>query len=294
MISRRCTQRGRYFRPDWAINCLVGYVVGYVQMRFGFLLHYLIVMSTHVHYGVTDQVQQDKDSDVPHFTRDMHSLIARARNRFLKRRENLWSAGNGTYNFLASDLLEDMIERYVYALCNPTTDGLVPHYRKWPGLVLTPGPSGKRTYRFRRPPFFFSWFMPEYVEVVVTAPKSPLSPREFMTEVHRRVNERNAETAALMRAEGRKFAGAAYVTSESPFSRSTSKEKSTGGDPQYASSDRAWRREQYLLRQNFLQTYKLCLEAYRAGDTDVVFPNGTFKMVDTYGARCLTSSGHDP
>ena len=292
MGTRRCTQRELLLRPDALLNQILGYALGYAQAKHKFSLHYFIAMSNHHHSGLSDPGMQSTHSNTPDFMRDFHALAARAINRLRGRRGNLWSGGGSTYNFVRSDDTDDMIQRYVYGLHNPVEGELVSSYKKWPGLILTPGPSGRRVYRFKRPALFFSEKMPEWVEVVVEAPQCELTPREFMKRVHERLNVAEKNKQAEMRVKGRKWLGVKAVLRQSPTSRPRTYEPRRQGKPQIATSDR-WRRlEQIQQNREFLIEYERCRDLFRSGDTDVVFPIGTFKLVAYYGAR--SSPGPEP
>ena len=94
-----------------------------------------------------------------------------------------------------------------------------------------------------------------------------------------------------MKIEGRKFMGAKAVKKQSPFVQPQTYEPWRGSHPQVATRDR-WRRLELNQRnRNFLGEYELCRDAFKAGDHDVEFPIGTFKLVAYYGARC---QGRDP
>ena len=122
--------------------------------------------------------------------------------------------------------------------------------------------------------------------MVVEAPECELAPEEFMKRVLERVNDQEEKIQAKFRMQGRKFLGAKKVLKQSPYSQPATHEHWCQSRPQISTSDR-WRRLQRIgASQRFLREYESCLARYRAGETDAVFPLGTYKMVEYYGARC--------
>ena len=86
MLTRRCSERRFFLRPDPALNQVFKYVLAYVAAKTGVMVHMAIVLSNHFHLIVTDP-----EARRPEFMRELDSLIARAMNTLYGRGENFWS-----------------------------------------------------------------------------------------------------------------------------------------------------------------------------------------------------------
>lgn len=272
-------------------NWILAYVLGHQQMKYKFRLHFFVAMGNHYHSGTSDRGYCPSHSSTPHWMRDFNSLSARALNALRGRRGALWSGGGDTYNFVISDNTEDMIDRYCYGFNNPVAATLVSRRQQWPGLLLEPGPSGKRTIRVKKPPVFFSYLMPDEVEITIETPPSELSPREFMKRVYERANFQERQIRLRAAREGRTFMGAKRIRRQSPFAQPRTYEARGSIRPKIATSDRQKRREFLQEDRRFLHRYEECRDAFRARKTDVEFPVGTFEFIAFFGARC---EGRDP
>ncbi|MCA9681742.1 MAG: hypothetical protein KC457_06075, partial [Myxococcales bacterium] len=193
LITRRCSERRYFLRPDPKIVRIFEYLLGLACERYGILLHGYVCMSNHYHLVVTDP-----DGVLPDFLKYFNSLLARATNCARGRWETFW--GGDSYN--AVDLLEegDVLDKLVYTLANPVSAGLVGRVRAWEGATSASLHFGGRRI-VQRPSFFFSKRMPEQVtlELVVPPCLSHMSSRELHGELAVRVAEIEAEFRALGR-----------------------------------------------------------------------------------------------
>ncbi len=80
LLTRRCTQRRFMLVPRGIVPKLFGYCVALAAERHGILVHAVTCMSNHWHAVVTDP-----HGRIPEFSRDVHSLSARALNAHLGR-----------------------------------------------------------------------------------------------------------------------------------------------------------------------------------------------------------------
>lgn len=291
MGTRRCDRREFLLRPDYIANHTIAYVLGYQQGKHKLKTMFFVAMSNHYHNGLEDGASRHDHSVTPHFMRDFNSLSARALNACRGRHGALWSGGGHTYNFVRNASTEDLIEEFVYALTNPVAAGLVSHRKKWPGLLLDPGPSGKRTIRVRRPSWFFSYTMPKEVQITLEAPRCDLSPRAFMKEVYRRANIREREIRKQMKSKGLTFLGEKAVLQRSPFEAPKTEEPWPTPNPLFSIRDKRQLREHIQRNLEFLAHYEESRDKLRSGDRDVEFPVGTFKLPAYYSLAC---EGPDP
>ena len=118
LLTRRCTQRRFMLVPRGIVPKLFGYCVALAAERHGILVHAVTCMSNHWHAVVTDP-----HGRIPDFSRDVHSLSARALNAHLGRWEALWSSQRLSLIELVDAL--DVWDKLVYTLTNPVEAGLV-------------------------------------------------------------------------------------------------------------------------------------------------------------------------
>ena len=77
---------------------------------------------------------------------------------------------------------------------------------------------------------------------------------------------------------GRRFMGADKVLRQNPYSSPDTFEPRRRLSPTLACRDK-WRRiEELQIQKGFKRDHRRCMEQWMAGDRDVVFPLGTYKM----------------
>lgn len=270
MVTRRCTQRQYLLVPRRRTNEMIRYCVAYAASRTGVDLHAVMFMSNHYHIIVTDP-----DGVLPVFVACLNKLIAKTVNASLGRWENLWASEPASYVRLLDD--EAILDKIVYALCNPVQAGLVKHGDQWPGVRY----ARFGTYRVPRPEKFFrtQGSMPRSLELKLEPPPlRGLSRREVQKKIDDLVREREAREQATMRAKRRKFLGAAAVKRQSPFDSPNTREPRRKHSPRVASTNR-WLREEMAARcAAFVRAYAEALSLWQAGKRDVLFPVGTYLM----------------
>ena len=146
MITRRAHGREFRLRPCEKTNAIIRYVVAVVRERIGIELICLTAMSNHWHLCVSDP-----EGRICEFTRDCHSVIARAVNTAHGDFENLWSAEQTSHVICAEP--SDVIAKIAYCMANPVEARLVAHGKNWPG-VRAALPAKPRVVR--RPENFFA------------------------------------------------------------------------------------------------------------------------------------------
>src|SRR5690554_5558575 len=147
LITRRCSERRFFLRPDSKVAHIFVYLLAFVAKTYGIEVHAFVVMSNHYHLVITDT-----QGRLPDFQRDLNSLLARSINAFRGRWESFWD--RRSYSAVA--LLEDadVISKMGYTLANPVAAGLVTRGRQWGGAT-----SGRMRFGWRqtitRPEGFF-------------------------------------------------------------------------------------------------------------------------------------------
>ena len=98
-----------------------------------------------------------------------------------------------------------------------------------------------------------------------------------------------AQVRREFRDTGRTFLGARAARKVDPLSSpDTPAQKDDRLNPQVACKDEDLRKTLLQFIKAFVAEYQACLEEFRQGFTDVLFPGGTYKMVQCYNRDCDT------
>jgi putative transposase len=281
MLTRRCTQRQLLLTPSREVLHLCLYALGYAQQKHGIELHCFVFLSNHEHLQLTDRLGNRAE-----FARDLDRLIAKSVNAHLGRFENLWDSGRPSYvRLLDADAVRENTQ---YILTNPVKDGLVPRAKDWPGLWSDPRHFDGAPIKVKRPAFFYdpTGEMPDEVEIRLTAPPcfAEMNRRDYLEQTYRDIKEFERNVQAERAAKG--FLGRRAILAQDPFGYPKGFEPRFQLNPTLKCRDK-WRRiEQIQADANWLAEYQGCRERSCRGDTDVVFPAGTYYVVRFFGARC--------
>jgi REP element-mobilizing transposase RayT len=258
--------------PRGIVPKLFGYCVALAAERHGIQVHAVTCMSNHYHAVVTDP-----HGRIPEFSRDVHSLSARALNAHLGRWEGFWSSQRVSLVELVDG--SDVWDKLVYTLTNPVEAGLVARSAEWPGLRTRPVDMrrGPRIFKRPRTTFFRRSRLPKEARLCLTVPPllEPLNARSFAQELQERVAAREAAIRERSEAAGQTFMGAAEAQRQRRDTRPKTHELRRGRDPAVASRDRARRLGVLERLRRFRDAYRAALERWRQGAGLVRFPEGT-------------------
>ena len=275
LLTRRCTQRRFILVPRGIVPKLFGYCVALAAERHGIQVHALTVMSNHWHAVLTDP-----HGRIPEFSRDVHSLSARALNAHLGRWEALWSSQRLSLVELVD--APDVWEKLVYTLTNPVEAGLVSRSADWPGLKTRPIDLDRAPLVFKRPRtrFFRRSGLPAQALLKLTVPPAlePLDRTALAQELQARVADREAALREQAKATGRGFMGAHQVKRQRRDARPKTHELRRSRHPSIASRDRTRRLGALERLRRFRDAYRAALERWRQRMGPVRFPEGTYKM----------------
>jgi len=281
LITRRCVQRQFLLTPSPIINEIVTYLIALAASRKGVLIHAVCIMGNHLHLVLTDT-----QGELCEFCRWLFEFIAKCVNAHRGRWEALFASGS---SYSRVELLDDdaVLDKLVYTLSNPVLAGLVPRGKQWPGIRLGPWQLGKvRTAK--RPSFFrVAGPMPANATFVIRKPPNfeHLDDQSYVQLIHQAVAEREKRVRRERGEQGKGFLGVKAIVEQSPTATPWSIESGGQLNPRVASPDK-WRRIQAHQRDKAWQEhYREALEQYRAGNTSVVFPAGTYWMVRYAGAK---------
>jgi REP-associated tyrosine transposase len=282
LITRRCSERRFFLRPSKIVNDIFLYVLALAAQRHGVLVHVLCVLSNHTHLMITDP-----QGRLPAFMQYLDSLVGRAVNASLGRFESFW-ATDGSYSAVEPLCAEDVLAKAAYVLANPVAAGLVRRGAEWPGLWTAPEQIGTTKLTARRPKIFFDpkGYLPETVELELTAPPGFPSAAEFRALLSAAVQELEQKHHEASATKGRRFLGVARVLAQNPFARPPAGEPRFELKPRIAARDK-WRRIEGLLRlKSFVLEYRHALVEWCSGSRNVVFPAGTYHLRVLHGVQC--------
>ena len=279
MVTRRCAQRLYLLVPSDSVNNLLLYCLIYAAKRTGMLIHSVNVVSNHYHIVLTDPFGL-----LPVFMADLNRMVARALNAHHGRWESFWAPGSYDRKLCISP--EDVLDRMVYGMANPTTHGLVEKVDDWPGLSTGPEDLDGRVLRATRPDFFFDpeGSMPEVLEMTLEPPPGfeDWDRAALIAELRQRITAREAQ--AYEEHNGQ-FVGVERVLAMKPTDGPATREPRR--NPRLHIACRCtWRRIEEIHRlQDWHRAYADARQRERAGEREVVFPAGTYWRMHFTGAR---------
>jgi hypothetical protein len=233
------------------------------------------VMSTHYHLVV-----QDPEGRISVFLRELNRLVAKCMNACQGRWEGFWAKGPPHLLLLGDE--EDVIAKIAYVAANPVEAGLVASPGAWPGVMLLPRALARRL-RAKRPAVYFGAESRAPAELVLQV--AALGFENALSRVEAAIAARVSRAHARMRAEGVRFLGRAAVLAASFVKRARSYERRRKLVPVIGAQRPELRRALLAARRAYLAAYREAMAAWRAGDREVVFPWGTWWMVEFHGAR---------
>ena len=288
MITVRCSFREFKLVPTEECVAIFRYQLAIVAKRYGMLIHEFVVMSNHFHIVLTDP-----GGAMPDFTRDLNSGVARALNALARDRENVFSTERPNFVRCVGDeaeIGESIADRCVYTLVNPVAAGLVRRAKEWPGATSWAMEYG-RPVSVKRPAIkFFGKKRPKEVELVLTRPSGfdeSMSDAEVRAEIRARVREKEVEVLEEHRKKGQPFVGVAAVRAQSRLQRPATPHGKDIDDVTLTIVARnkwaAIAAKQQV--KEFTNRYREALKRWKAGEHDVVFPYGTWRMARYFGVQ---------
>ncbi len=275
MFTRRCTQRQYLLKPDKITNEAFLYCFTVAAKRHDIEVHWLVVMSNHIHFGA-----RDKTANYPDFLTYLYSLSARCMNVHRKRWENFWSTEQPNALELADS--EARFDKMIYGLTNPVKDHSVDRVRLWPGFCSLSYQMRGQSMVVRRPRKFFNpnGHMP--TEVTLYFARLPgfehLSEKQWRKKILKAVTAEEHKAAEVRARTGRKLLGRKAVRRQSAFSYPETTTKRRGLRPRVATRNKTLRIKLLEQHKKFVARYREAFERLKVGDRNVRFPWGTFKL----------------
>jgi len=282
MITRRCSERRFFLRPDRETNNAFIYCLAVAAQKYGIKVIFTVTMSNHHHTGVVDQ-----DGRLPDFLAHFHKLIAKHQNALRGRWEAMWASEQTSAVALIEP--DDIFEKMVYAFCNPVAGHLVEKVHHWPGVDSLAATLADEPLTATRPRTFFrpDGDMPPSVSLDLHLPAGLVagSRLAFTTRLQERIASEELKAAAERRLSGKPIVGRAAVRAQHWSDGPLSREPRRRLNPRVACRNASRRTEVLASIKVWLQSYRLARAAFLKG-VAAIFPTGTFWLHRHAGVAC--------
>ncbi len=281
LITRRCSERRYFLRPDAKTTALFLYALAEAAQRFGLRVIGWLAMSNHYH-----AIVEDLRGDLPAFLCHFHKMSARSLNTRWGRSENLWAAEQASVVRLVQSA--DVLDKTVYALVNPIAAHLVERMFDWPGATSFLFLDG-RTHEIERPRTFYRAHgtMPKRIVLRANAPTGwPGGDDAWNAALRAGVEARVRVLNEKRRAAGIPVVGRRAVLAMSPDSKPTTVEAGRRVRPEIACLEPIRRMAEISALARFRAAYAEARIAFIA-TFSAIFPWGTYKLARELGARSM-------
>ncbi|MBV1859993.1 MAG: hypothetical protein KUG77_16390, partial [Nannocystaceae bacterium] len=239
------------------------------------------VLSNHYHVVFTDARGQR-----PMFFRELNQFVARGGNAGLGRWENFFAPGS--YNAVALVNGNAVEDECLYVLCNVVEAGLVKLPEYWDGVCSWKMEYGQ-SKTIRRPTGFFRDLSEKTLEEEVLTLVRPealyrgLDDAEARAQLRRKARDRSHAIAEKLRNKGGSFMGMRRVRRQPPDSSPKTRAPRRGIRPTVAGKNKLARIEALQRNAAFFEAHEDARLRFEAGERGVVFPLGTYLMVQRFG-----------
>jgi REP-associated tyrosine transposase len=289
LLTRRTLERRFFLNPDPQTTRTLLFALGLYATKHGIKVHAFVFMSNHVHLVVTDM-----RGNLPDFTRDLYSTVARVMNKRMGRREIFWASGTGGATVLIGN--RTIIEKTAYVITNPVAAGVVPTHTRWRlnqshskiSLISTLGAIKRRkSKRLPRPKNYFKSQGSAVADygILTLEPPPTLDEELFHRELEYCVKHREKELQEQRKNNNKPFLGMKNALKPNPQYIPDKKEKNSKINPLLACSDPIRLIGEKKILKQFRYTHKECRNKVLAGKRAVVFPEGTYAMRRLYSVK---------
>ena len=263
---------------------MVTWLLAACALLFDVQVHCATVMSTHVHLVVTVSDQRISEF-MQHFIANLAKAVSVLRRL---RRGVVFEPGG--LNIVECKTLDAVVYELAYCIVNPVAAGLVWRPEEWPGLCVLVDDIGGGALEGERPGFYFrarTWAQRAVLRLTWPPCLLALGEDEARRLVADEVARQLAEAHADIEAKGWSVLGPVDARNASPFKRAKTWETFGSLHPNFATGPgRVEERiEAAIELREFRQQYRACWQRYVAGETDVVWPYGTYLMRRRHGVR---------
>jgi hypothetical protein len=286
MITRRCSERRYFLRPDEDTNNAFVYCLALAATRAKVQVTFSVALSNHHHTGI-----HDPEGNFPIFTEHFHGLLARCQNAHLGRFEGFWSSEPTSVVHLVEP--NDILDKMTYAFTNPTAADLVDTVEEWPGVTTFAATVAGGHMTATRPKHFFrdDGDMPELVNLAIVRPHGfqDLGQNEWARLVTESVRAKEVDHRQRRAAQGIMVLGRTRILAQNPFHCPDSHALRFKMNPRVAAKNKWARIEAHLRNRGFIERYRDAFRCHMAGLANVVFPFGTFFVRKFAKVACETA-----
>jgi hypothetical protein len=283
MITRRCSERRFFMRPDRETNNAFIYCLALAARKTGVSVVCTGTMSNHYHAVVVDNFGR-----LPQFLEQFHKLYAKHQNALRRRWEAFWASEQTSVVELVQP--KDVLEKVVYAITNPVTGHLVERVHHWPGVESLTAIDYNLPLTASKPVRFFdpeNGDLPDVIDLHFR--RAPgfehLDHAEYSKLLRDRVAETEEKAAAERREKGIKLLGRRGVLRQHWNAHPGTREPRRKLSPRVACKN-TWARVEALQRnQVFIDRYREARADHLAG-REAIFPAGTWWLHRFGGVKC--------
>jgi REP-associated tyrosine transposase len=289
LLTRRTLERRFFLNPDPQTARTFLFALGIYAKKHSIKVHAFVFMSNHVHLVVTDM-----RGNLPDFTRDLYSTVARVMNKKMGRRENFWASGTGGATVLIGE--QTIIKKIAYVITNPVASGVVPTHTRWrlnqshskASLISTLGAIKRRKHqRFSRPKNYFKAKGSAVADygILTLEPPPQMDEEQFHLELEYYVNQREKELQEKRKHSNKPFLGMKNALKTDPQHIPLKNEKNSQLNPLLACSDPTRLIGEKIILKQFRLAHKECRIKVLEDKGVVVFPEGTYAMLKLYSVK---------
>jgi hypothetical protein len=283
LITRRCSERRFFMRPDRETNNAFIYCMALAANKSRISLVCVGTTSNHYH-----AVAVDNDGRIPEFLEHFHKLFAKHQNCLRGRWEAFWSTEQTSVVELVAP--EDVLAKMTYAIANPVSSRLVEKVHHWPGVGSLSAIEDDVPLTASKPTRFFDHDNDDLPNVVQLDFRRPpgfesLNQAEYAKLVRDSVQKAEADAAAERVEKGIKIVGRRAVLKQHWHDSPNTSEPRRGLSPKVACRNK-WARIEALRRNKaLLHAYRAARAEHLAG-LDAIFPAGTWWLCRYAGLPC--------
>ncbi len=253
MITRRCSERRFFMRPDRETNNAFIYCLALAARKASISIVCVGTLSNHYHAVVVDNRGR-----LPQFLEHFHKLYGKHQNALRGRWEAFWASEQTSVVELVKP--EDVLAKMVYAIANPVTGHLVERVHHWPGVESLTAIDHNVPLTATKPVRFFdpeNHDLPDVIDLHFR--RAPgfehLSHIEYSKLLRDKVGEAEEKAAAERREKGVKLLGRRGVLQQPWNSRPGTREPRRGLSPLVACKN-TWARVEALHQAKKDETVK--------------------------------------
>ena len=280
-ITRRTFEGIFRCAPLEKINEIMLFCLNNPADIYGIEVHGFCFMSNHFHLVVSDPYQNLSD-----FMQWMNKHSAKCINFILGRQGLVWEPGSFSSQELHT--AEDIMDKLVYTISNPTKHEAVPHPQEWIGGVSLPEHYREDfEFKAKRPKFFKenSPTVPESASMKLTVPPLFEDKEAFVNELESKINNRCEEIAEELRQSKEKFRGAENICLDLNY-RPPNPQIKSKLNPRIACKNKELRKKLLEGMILFWKEHRESSKRVAQGVKDVIFPYGTYWWCRYGGMKC--------